>query len=90
MGLVSAEAHHAELLSVVRPQSIATWPVAGVAVMVEGNKWHVLDDWRYLGTVTDLEAVATVLAQPRPALDKDIYQILYKHRALLHPLSKVM
>ena len=49
-----------------------------------------VDDWRYLGTVTDLEAVATVLAQPRPALDKDIYQILYKHRALLHPLSKVM
>ena len=90
VGVVSAEAHHAELLSVVRPQSIATWPVAGVAVMVEGNKWHVLDDWRYLGTVTDLEAVATVLAQPRPALDKDIYQILYKHRALLHPLSKVM
>ena len=90
MGVVSAEAHHAELLSVVRPQSIATWPVAGVAVMVEGNKWHVLDDWRYLGTVTDVDAVAKVLAHPRSAFDKDIYQILYKHRSLLHPLEKMM
>ena len=90
MGAVSIEAHHAELLRVLRPQAIAPWPVAGVAVMVEGSKWHVLDDWRYLGTVTDVDAVAEVLAQPRPALDKDIYQILHKHRTLLHPLEKVM
>ena len=90
VGAVSIEAHHAELLRVLRPQALATWPMAGVAVMVEGNKWHVLDDWRYLGTVTDVDAVAKVLAQPRPAFDKDIYQILYKHRSLLHPLEKMM
>ena len=90
VGMVDAATHNAELTRLLQKHLLATWPVDGVAVLVEGQRWHVLDDWRHLGTVSHLDEVAALLAQPRPRLDKDVYQILYKHRALLHPLANVL
>ncbi|UOO90874.1 GIY-YIG nuclease family protein [Vitreoscilla massiliensis] len=90
IGLVEAAAHNAELARRLKPHLLASWPVDGVAVLIEEQRWHVLDDWRYLGTVSDVHEATALLAQPRPRLDKDIYQILYKHRALLHPLANML
>ena len=42
----------------------------------EGDAWHVLDAWCYLGTARTPDEVQALLQQGQPAFDKDTYKIL--------------
>ncbi len=43
----------------------------------EGDAWHVLDAWCYLGTARTADEVQALLPQQgRPTFDKDTYKIL--------------
>ena len=55
---------------------VQVWPHEGPVKVSEGQSWHVLDAWTYLGTAQTSSEVQALLAQPRPSFDKDTYKIL--------------
>lgn len=58
-----------------------------MALIREGDEAHLIDAWRYLGTATSDEEIATLVAAGRPGLDRDTYKLLARHVARMTPLS---
>jgi DNA polymerase-3 subunit epsilon len=76
VGEESLPAHSERLRNVLADWQVRTWPYAGPVKVREGQGWHVLDAWCYLGTASDEAGVQTLLEQGRPTFDKDTYKIL--------------
>jgi DNA polymerase-3 subunit epsilon len=76
VGLESLPAHSARLQTVLTEWQVRTWPYGGPVLVAEGDAWHVLDAWCYLGTVRHRADVPAVLTAGRPVFDKDTYKIL--------------
>lgn len=79
--------HGARLMAALAKQKLRTWPWAGPVGIIESDALgsrtdvHVVDRWRYLGTVDQTEGDAGVhelLTTHRPVLDQDVYKILTK------------
>jgi DNA polymerase-3 subunit epsilon len=68
--------HSARLQQVLSDWQVRTWPYVGPIKVKEGQGWHVLDAWCYLGTAPDETGVQALLGEGRPAFDKDTYKIL--------------
>ena len=70
-------AHHSgRLRNVLADWQVKVWPYGGPVQVREGDAWHVLDAWCYLGTARTPAEVQALLQQGQPAFDKDTYKIL--------------
>jgi DNA polymerase III subunit epsilon len=68
--------HDARLATLLADWRVRTWPFEGPIKVGEGEAWHVVDAWSYLGLARNDEEVQALLANGRPAFDKDTYRIL--------------
>ncbi|MBI3381697.1 MAG: 3'-5' exoribonuclease [Aquabacterium sp.] len=89
IGQESLADHSKRLRNVMADWRVQTWPYGGPVAVQEGQGWHVLDAWCYLGTATSEAEVKTLLSQGRPTFDKDTYKILvsWLPRLRVEPLS---
>lgn len=76
VGQESLAAHSARLQTVLSDWRVKAWPFDGPVMAREGDSWHVLDAWCYLGSARNQADVQALLRQGRPAFDKDTYKIL--------------
>jgi DNA polymerase-3 subunit epsilon len=76
VGAESWGRHSARLRTVLSDWQVRVWPYGGPVQVREGDAWHVLDAWCYLGTARTADEVQALLEQGRPTFDKDTYKIL--------------
>ncbi len=76
VGQETLTAHSTRLQNVLTNWQVRVWPFDGPVMAREGQAWHVLDAWCYLGSARTQAEVQTVLKQGRPSFDKDTYKIL--------------
>ncbi|PIA72464.1 DNA polymerase III subunit epsilon [Pseudomonas sediminis] len=78
-------AHDRRLLAGAERLQTQAWPWSGPVALVERDEqhgltqWHVLDQWRHLGTVDQLEHAQPLLAARRGGFNLDTYHILIGH-----------
>ena len=78
-------AHDRRLLAGAERLQTQAWPWNGPVALVERDEqhgltqWHVLDHWRHLGTVDQLEHAQPLLAARRGGFNLDTYHILIGH-----------
>ncbi len=78
-------AHDRRLLAGAERLQTQAWPWNGPVALVERDEqhgltqWHVLDQWRHLGTVDQLEHAQPLLAAHRGGFNLDTYHILIGH-----------
>jgi len=70
------EAHDARLATLLADWRVKVWPFPGPIKVGEGDAWHVVDAWSYLGTARSDAEVQALVAHGRPAFDRDTYRIL--------------
>lgn len=84
-GEEARQAHDARLLAGAERLQTQAWPWAGPVALVERDArhglqhWHVLDQWRHLGSVERPELAAGLLATARQGFNLDTYHILLGH-----------
>jgi DNA polymerase-3 subunit epsilon len=79
VGRESAAEHTSRMRRILADWRLPAWPHEGAIKVREGASWHVLDAWRYLGTVHDEAEIDGLLALPRPDFDRDTYKVLSCH-----------
>jgi DNA polymerase-3 subunit epsilon len=79
--------HTMRLVGALARLKLVSWPLNGPALIREGDEAHLIDGWRYLGTVRGDEDLADLLAAVRPPFDRDTYKILAKYVGRLTPLG---
>jgi len=79
--------HSMRLVGALSRLKLVSWPLNGPALIREGDEAHLIDGWRYLGTVRSDEEVHALLAAGRPQFDRDTYRILAKYVARMTPLT---
>lgn len=78
-------AHDRRLLAGAERLQTQAWPWSGPVALVELDEqhgltqWHVLDQWRHLGTVDQLDHAQPLLAARRGGFNLDTYHILIGH-----------
>lgn len=88
IGRESPAGHSARLVGALVALKLPSWPFAGPAVIREGDETHVIDGWRYLGSVRDEREIDALLAAAPPPFDHSTYTILNKHLRLMRPLHR--
>ena len=81
VGLEPAALHNARARLAFANTRLSSWPFRGRVAVIESDwrgchDFHVLDDWRYLGTVHDETEARELTAIQESAFDPDIYRIL--------------
>lgn len=71
-------AHDARLLAGLGKLKIRTWPFDGPAYLKEGEEMLLIENWAYLGSARNEEAVWALLDGRLAQFDKDTYKILSK------------
>ncbi len=79
--------HTMRLVGALSRLKLVAWPLNGPALIREGDEAHLIDGWRYLGTVRSDQEIHVLLAAGRPQFDRDTYRILAKHVAWMTPLT---
>ncbi len=79
--------HTLRLVGALVRLKLVSWPLTGPALISEGEEAHLIDGWRYLGTITRDDEAAELLAAERPPFDRDIYKLLAKYVAKLQALT---
>ena len=79
--------HTMRLVGALSRLKLVSWPLNGPALIREGDEAHLVDSWRYLGTVRSDEEIHALLAAGRPQFDRDTYRILAKYVAKMTPLT---
>lgn len=78
-GKETLEAHHQRLLTALDKVRVVCWPWQGpVGLIEEGpdiTQIHVIDNWFYLGSVSNLDEAKNLKRAP-PGFDQDGYKIL--------------
>ncbi|TRO25961.1 DNA polymerase III subunit epsilon [Ectopseudomonas mendocina] len=78
-------AHDRRLLAGAERLQTQAWPWSGPVALVERDEqhgltqWHVLDQWRHLGTVDKLDHAQPLLPACRGGFNLDTYHILIGH-----------
>lgn len=88
VGKETLASHSARLVGALVALKLPSWPFAGPAVIHEGEEIHLIDSWRYLGTVRNKTEIDTLLAADRPPFDHNTYTILNKHLRIMKPLRQ--
>lgn len=82
--------HNQRLLAALASRLIKLWPYPGKIAIHEQrdelNEYHIIDNWRYLNTVTDLQQLSP--KKEENTFDADSYRILC--RALFTPEVKII
>lgn len=86
-GKESLARHTVRLLSALTQQKLVSWPFPGPALIREGDAAHLLDGWRYLGTVRRDDEIDALLDAGRPPFERDTYKILAKYVGKMTPLA---
>ena len=79
--------HSMRTMEVLSKLKLKAWTFDGPALLAEGELWHVIDAWCYLGTARSEEDVWELLEHGTPRFDKDTYRILVKHVNKMRPLK---
>lgn len=79
--------HTMRLLGGLTRLKLLSWPFAGPALIREGDEAHLINGWRYLGTVSTDEEIRALLDGTRRPFDRDIYKILAKYVSRMTPLK---
>jgi DNA polymerase-3 subunit epsilon len=87
VGHESLAKHSMRLVGALTGLKLVSWPYAGPALIREGDEAHLIDGWRYLGTVSSDEDIHALLAAPRPPFERDTYKILAKYVGKMTPLQ---
>ena len=87
VGSESYARHTMRLVGALSRLKLVSWPLNGPALIREGDEAHLIDGWRYLGTVQSDEEIHALLAAGRPQFDRDTYRILAKYVARMTPLT---
>jgi DNA polymerase-3 subunit epsilon len=87
VGKEAASFHSARLMAALSAMKLRPWPFPGLALLREGEMGHVIDRWRYLGSVGEDSELAALLEQGRGQFDADIYKILVKQVKRMEPLA---
>ena len=66
----------ARVAALLADWQVRVWPFGGPVKVQEGDAWHVVDAWSYLGTARSDDEVQALLKDGRPAFDRDTYRIL--------------
>lgn len=85
VGKESSAAYNQRLLAAMTGLQLRAWPFAGPALLQEGEVWHVIRSWCYLGYVRDQAELPQLLAEASPQLDRDTYKILLKYQNRMQP-----
>lgn len=80
--------HSMRLMTGLTRLKLQPWPFAGPALLQEGRSAHVVDAWRYLGSIRNESEIPPLLETRRPLFDKDIYRILVRHTGRFQPLRQ--
>lgn len=78
VGLETIEEHTIRLREALASTALVPWPFDGPVVFAEGDRFHVLDGWAYLGMADDVDA-AKRLAVTARLFDADVYKLLVRH-----------
>ena len=78
VGQESLQDHAERLRQAMTRLRLDVWPYPEPVVLLEGTDWHLVDQWCYLGTAQDVDGIKTLLAQGRPAFDRDSYMLVRK------------
>lgn len=76
--------HGARLMAALAKLRLAPWPWSGPVALEEKDHWtgrvdvHVVQGWRWLGTVNSDEGLRTLLEDGSAAFDPELYRILEK------------
>jgi DNA polymerase-3 subunit epsilon len=79
--------HTLRLVGALVRFKLVSWPLAGPALIREGEEAHLIDGWRYLGTITRDDEASALLDAERPPFDRDIYKLLAKYVGKLQALT---
>ena len=79
--------HTMRLLGALTRLKLLSWPFPGPALIREGDEAHLINGWRYLGTVSTEEEIRALLDGTRRPFDRDIYKILAKYVSRMTPLK---
>ncbi len=86
VGAETLLAHNLRLAAALAPYAFRKWPFSGAVLIREVHPYdawqqvHVFDQWRYLGSARDEQALDDLRAARCPeAFDGDIYKLLVKH-----------
>ncbi|MBS1139333.1 MAG: polymerase epsilon subunit [Proteobacteria bacterium] len=79
--------HTMRLMTALTSLKLVSWPFTGPALIREGEEAHLIEGWRYLGTVKSDEEIHTLLDGSRPPFDRDAYKLLAKYVSKMTPLS---
>ncbi len=80
--------HTLRLVGALAGLKLVSWPFAGPALIREGEEAHLIDGWRYLGTIRSDAELADLLDAGRPQFDRDTYKLLAKYAGKMQPLSQ--
>ncbi len=80
--------HTLRLVGALAGLKLVSWPFAGPALIREGEEAHLIDGWRYLGTIRSDAELAGLLDAGRPQFDRDTYKLLAKYAGKMQPLSQ--
>jgi DNA polymerase-3 subunit epsilon len=69
-------AHLTQAYQALLPWKVERWPYRGPVAVRERADFHVIDDWRYLGTARGMDEVDSLLESRLPEFDEKIYSIL--------------
>ncbi|HLO64207.1 MAG TPA: ethanolamine utilization protein, partial [Azonexus sp.] len=81
--------HTMRLMTALTGLKLVSWPFPGPAILREDDEAHVIDGWRYLGTVKSDHDIHPLLDARRPQFDRDTYKILAKYVARMKPLAAI-
>ncbi|WP_151447135.1 3'-5' exonuclease family protein [Lacisediminimonas profundi] len=78
-------AHDERVLAALESLRLKPWPYAGAIGIREGEATHVVDAWAYVGTGSNQDELARLVARGQQPFDRDVYQILQKWLPKLGP-----
>ncbi|MEY4210158.1 MAG: hypothetical protein RLZ92_537 [Pseudomonadota bacterium] len=78
VGNETSESHALRLRVVMEQLKLKAWPYQSAVAIQEGDDFHVVDRWCYLGTAKCTADIAVLLAGGRPVFDRDTYMVLSK------------
>ncbi|MGB4672417.1 MAG: exonuclease domain-containing protein [Azovibrio sp.] len=79
--------HSMRLIGALIRHKLQPWPYNGPALLREGDEAHLVDAWRYLGSIRDTSDLPSLLNTSRPAFDQDIYRLLVRQLGRFEPLK---
>jgi DNA polymerase-3 subunit epsilon len=84
-GVESAATHLKRLMAAIGGWKMTVWPYSSAVAVPEGEWWHVVNRWNYLGSVAvnDVSGAARLANVDRPRFDRDVYQILKARLCML-------